>query len=349
MSRVPHRFVLTLAILLAGGLHPAIAQIDVDPGPGPVPPPLPLPDPDPDPDPDPPRPPVVYFNHAVDGDVDLWRVTPATVTAEDPDGDAAPVPGVNSPARDYAAAVSPDGGRLAFVSDRDGDDEIFLADLHAPDAAPQQLTFDRASDRSPTWSPEGRSIAYVASTASKPATRKVHVRSLDDGSVRVLEGPTGAHFGPAWSPDGSALALAVGGSTDADLFVVEASSGAVRHRLTNDGSGVVNWQPDWSPDGRLVFSRRTMGRGRSPGEIRLMAAHPDDPASATTLFVSGEGDAEQADWSTDGTSVAFSGVSRTVRQLYQLDVVGLSAAGSPRRLLSTGGFDTQPEWARLLG
>ncbi len=66
-----------------------------------------------------------------------------------------------SPADVYysSAAWSPDGRKMAFVSDRDGNGEIYV--MNADGSAQRRLTRNPASDVEPVWSPDGRKIAFV--------------------------------------------------------------------------------------------------------------------------------------------------------------------------------------------
>lgn len=64
----------------------------------------------------------------------------------------------NDPASDIMPAVSPDGRRIAFASDRSGSWDIYV--MNATGGAPVQLTSDSEHELHPTWSPDGRTIAY---------------------------------------------------------------------------------------------------------------------------------------------------------------------------------------------
>jgi Tol biopolymer transport system component len=124
-------------------------------------------------------------------------------------------------------SFSPDGGTLAFVSDRSGQLEIYVRPL-APGAREVQVTNDRAANVQPAWSPDGRLLAY---------------HSMTRGGVWIVPALGGAPrrlttFGsrPIWSPDGAQIAFQSHSLADlpgipvipATLWVVPAAGGNPR-------------------------------------------------------------------------------------------------------------------------
>ena len=67
---------------------------------------------------------------------------------------------LSSPEEDHSPAWAPDGDTLAYVTDRDGNSEIYTANANE-EAPPQRLTINEASDTDPVWSPDGGRIAFV--------------------------------------------------------------------------------------------------------------------------------------------------------------------------------------------
>ncbi|MBM4422743.1 MAG: hypothetical protein FJ030_05040 [Chloroflexi bacterium] len=95
------------------------------------------------------------------------------------------------------AAWSPDGARIAFVSHRDGNDEIYV--MNADGAGQTRLTDDEATDTDPVWSPDGAHIAFIS---NRNGDENIYVISIENGnSVGLLRltNSTG-NASPVWRP-----------------------------------------------------------------------------------------------------------------------------------------------------
>lgn len=291
----------------------------------------------------------VYFSRSEPGvHPDLWRVDPGTISASDPDGNAAPVPGANSSAWEYSADVSPDGRTLVFVSDRDGDDDLYLLDLTTAGAEPVALTKNTTSDRSPVWSPDGTAIAHVSwvQTGKRTTHPRVQITTVGNGTTRTIADPEPRlHDTPVWSPDGTKLVFSAGYTNDADLLLADVASGTLLRKLTDGPAREVHRSPDWSPDGkRIVFTRQEVAGSVRDLDLLVVGA---DGGSPQPVVAGAETDAEHGEWHPDGASIIFSGLSRDHRQLHRVTAGADGRWSPPTRFLSTDGFDTQPTWARV--
>ena len=150
------------------------------------------------------------------------------------------------------ATWSPDGKLLAFWSERSapGDTSrgLFLMTARGHllrRVTPRGLVASRDSDP-PSWSPDGRSIAFSGERRSQ---RGIWAVGKDGKHLRFLARDG---FAPVWSPTGSAIAFG-----SARIFVVPARGGKAR-RLT---SGPFDSSPAWSPDGRSVAFVRSDSNG----------------------------------------------------------------------------------------
>src|SRR3712207_6711701 len=154
-----------------------------------------------------------------------------------------------------AAAAGPARPAFVFVSDRDGDSEIFVRRTSGADV---QLTRNRISDFGPAWSPDGRRIAFSRQAGDVVA---LFVMNADGSGVRRLiapvRGPEGApsrDFLPGWSPDGRQIAFTSnrGGFGEPDIFRIDAD-GTDLTRLTRTPTFTGDFGPAWSPDGRWIW------------------------------------------------------------------------------------------------
>jgi len=162
----------------------------------------------------------------------------------------------SSGARDRGAVWSPDGSKVAYFSDRDGEYQLYIGDPMGA-AEPRRLTMrDRGWPHTARWSPDGTMIAftdetltlYVIDTASGRLTTvdRAEVEPMDIG----LEAkPISDH---AWSPDSRWLAYSkIGLDHVANVYLYSIDDGSIH----NVSSGLFNdFGPAFTRDGRhLLF------------------------------------------------------------------------------------------------
>ena len=115
----------------------------------------------------------------------------------------APRPVVVGTSADEQPHLSPDGARVAFVSDRSGSANLWIVRLDGTEPTP--LThLDGARVGAPRWSPDGRRIAVEVQDAASGA---VYVVNADGSAFTRLSPPGGYDYGPRWTPDGAAVVV----------------------------------------------------------------------------------------------------------------------------------------------
>ena len=172
---------------------------------------------------------------------------------------------------DRSPRWSPDGSRLAFVSERMNGDpdrfnngDIFVVDA-TPGATPVQLTTWTGPDAGPVWSPDGSQIAYLQ--ASEPqlsayTQNTIAVVPSRGGSTRLLAASLDRDVNQlTWSIDGTSLRFLLGDDRAQHLAQVDVATGGMTRLV--DGRRVVT-SYDVSPVGRVVLNTGTAQRS---GEV----------------------------------------------------------------------------------
>jgi Tol biopolymer transport system component len=198
---------------------------------------------------------------------------------------------------------SPDGRRLAYVSDRSGNSEIYV--VNADGSGGRRLTRNTTVDDFPVWSPDGRRILFERRHGPR---RELHVMNADGSGERMLA----RGWGGAWSPDGWRIAFRSDRDGNGEIYVMNAD-GSGQRRLTRNPSS--DGGPVWSPDGRkLLFIRFRPGNG----EIYVM--NPDG-SGQRNLTRSPGGDSSPA-WSPDGRKIVFLSKRDGIGEVYVMNADG---------------------------
>jgi TolB protein len=184
-------------------------------------------------------------------------------------------------------------GKIAFTSNRDGNDEIYVMNVDGTGVT--RLTDNPASDQQPSWSPDGSRLAF---TSNRDGNFDIYVMNADGTGVTRLTTTT-THLGstrPAWC--GNRIAFESDRYLEyfPDIFTVnEDGTGITRLTITNAD---FDQQPAWSPAcDRIAFAKDPGGNG----DVYVMNA---DGTHAVGLTSSGGHDQLPA-WSPDGTHIAF--------------------------------------------
>jgi TolB protein len=242
----------------------------------------------------------------------------------------------DNPADDRFPDWSPDGARIAFVSDRDSDadynEEIYV--MNADGSGQTRLTHNAAADAFPDWSPDGTRIAFVS---DRDGNEEIYVMNADGSSqTRITDTPADEMF-PDWSPDGTRIVYVLRHPAEEDVWVMNAD-GTGQTRLTSSpwSDGV----PRWSPDGtRIAFLFYDEDKGN--GGIYTMNSDGSD----VMLLAQSIGIPMVFAWSPDGTRMAFSSYEDLDGQDSAIYVINTGGSGLIR-LTNNAAWDDWPSWSR---
>jgi len=147
---------------------------------------------------------------------------------------------------DQDPAISPDGTRLAFASDRSGFWDIYVLDLRSQ--ALTQLTNSGGYEGHPTWSPDGQWLAFEA---YMDGNMEIIVRSLADlntDPIRLTNDPA-ADTAPSWAPGGREIAFISDRSGNSDVWLARLDQVDDRYQNISFSRDAQESNPAWSPDG----------------------------------------------------------------------------------------------------
>lgn len=240
-------------------------------------------------------------------------------------------------------ALSPDGERLVFLSERDlFSIEMFLANARTGEiirkitdlATDPHLDSIQFLESTGAWDHDGRRFAYSSRRAGDPV---LIILDADSGeTVREIELPSlGEVINPTFSPDGRAIAFSGLSGGVSDLFIFSLADGRLQ-QVTNDLFAQI--QPDWSPDGRSIvmvtdrfttsLSALSFGKyGLAVYDVKRGAVR-EVPAFSDAKHITPQ-------WSPDGRALYFISDPNGVPNVFRLDL-GTGAEPVPLTNVLTG-------------
>ena len=241
------------------------------------------------------------------------------------------------------AAFPGANGKIAFGTDRDGNEEIYS--MTAAGGAQTNLTNDPLWDRSPAWSADGAAIAFSSLRPGPPGIRHQIYRMNADGTGQTRVSPTDvwSYDKPSWSPDGTQIVAHANrdpGGSQLDIVRMDAD-GTDEIVLTFDSSGL-DIDPAWSPDGgRIAFASR---RGASSLDIYVMGADGSSPVELTGDSLDSE---SQPNWSPDGQKIAYVREECVVGSPCAYSIHAMNSDGSGDVTLTSSASETlsSPAWS----
>ncbi|WP_394695481.1 Tol-Pal system beta propeller repeat protein TolB [Pseudoxanthomonas japonensis] len=182
---------------------------------------------------------------------------------------------------------------------------------------------------SPSWSPDGRKLAYVSFESGNSA---IYIQDISTGAREKIASFRGINGAPSFSPDGRQLALTLSRSGNPEIYVMDLGSRSLRQLTT---TSAIDTEPVWSPDGGSIYF--TSDRGGRPQIYRV----PASGGSASRVTFEGNYNAT--------ASIGFDGKKIAVVQgsgnNYRIALMDTSLGGARWTSLSPGSLDESPSFA----
>lgn len=232
-------------------------------------------------------------------------------------------------------AISPDGTKFAFMSNADGDFDIYVMSMGKRELG--KLTNTDMRDGIPVWSPDGKKIAFQS---FRDGNSQVYVMNAD-GSNQVNLSNNGAHEEhPFWSSDGSKIlfvsnrgGIAEGDSSNIDIYEMNSDGSNVK-RITN--TPTVETYASWSPDESKIVCRKITEDGN--WEVFMMNSDGTNEINLTNSeLVQG-----WPAWSPDGKRIAYA--SEISDQTIRIFIMNSDGSNKIRISDDNSGGDRQPFW-----
>lgn len=241
-----------------------------------------------------------------------------------------------SPESDEAdPAFSPNGNRIAFVSDVEGGTDIFV--MRADGTRVRRLT-EEGRDSTPSWSPNGKRIVFASDRLGGILNFDIFTMRADGTRQRRLTSNDALDSSPSWSPDGKRIALTrFHAETDGSVEVVTMMADGARTRPLTRGRTDSGSAPNWSPDGRRIAFTGSRGNG---SEIFTIGA---DRSRVTRLTRTDAANVNPA-FSPNGERIVFTS-ERESTPAGPDDIYTMAVDGSGQRQRTSGpSNDADPDW-----
>ncbi|MDO8617059.1 MAG: hypothetical protein Q7T33_15220 [Dehalococcoidia bacterium] len=230
-------------------------------------------------------------------------------------------------------------GRIAFVSDRDGNQEIYV--MNADGSGLANLTNNAALDDEPWWSPDGKRIGFKSSRGGRVDLWAMNADGSNPQEVTMdpaLEGQL------RWSPDGKKIAYySFRQQSEGYLWVANADGSDPQSVLkaihpANPDQGCAGGFPGgWFPDGQHILFRGSQG---SNGALQICSVNSDG-SDLKLLYGQNSVLATYPALSPDASRIAFTANQDGNDEIYVMNADGRDL----QRVTEDDGYDEWPTWS----
>lgn len=196
--------------------------------------------------------------------------------------------------------------QIVFVSDEDGDAEIYI--VNSDGTGLLNLTKNDIPDSFPAVSADGQKLAFASILNNGP---DIFVMDLNGDNLTQITNGEGSNFMPSWSPDGQKIAFVSDRDDDFEIFTINVDGTNLTQITNNDTEDVF---PAWSPNGEWIAFSSSIS-----GNPDIYIVHPDGTNLKQITF-SNNYDGDVATWSPDGNWVTFVSERTGNKEIYAVSI-----------------------------
>lgn len=221
------------------------------------------------------------------------------------------------------------GGQIIFVSNRDGNEEIYIMNIDGSEQ--KNLTRHFANDTIPAWSPDGKRITFET---NRDGNWEIYIMNADGSEQKRLTNNNFEDHDPDWSPDGKKIVFHSNRSDGIwRIWAMDVEDDFHQESLTDNPNG--DWAASWSPDGKRIAFASDFVTGK--GEIYMMNS---DGSNLVNLTQNSARDSVPH-WSPDGSKIAFYSERDGNREIY----VMMANGENQERLTNNSSRDFLGTWS----
>lgn len=225
--------------------------------------------------------------------------------------------------------------RLLFVSNQDGDREIYTVNIDGSNL--DQLTNTARDDYDASWSPDGRTILFTSSR--NKGNSEIYRMGIDGREQTNLTNHPGYDGQARWSPDGTWIVFSSDRLDSTIHLYAMRHDGSDIRQITSDSTASFD-SPQWSPDGKWIAYLQFDNQGKADTWIvnfdtlkhRQITNHPKHEDG-------------RASWAPDSNRLVYHSRRNNEFNIYQYDL-GLN---EERKLTHLPSSDSQPQWSNQTG
>jgi len=220
----------------------------------------------------------------------------------------------------------PEGGLIAFESNRDGAYNIFT--MFSDGSNPQNITNSDADNLEPSWSPDCSQIAFMS---NRDGNQEIYIMNSNGTNQVNISNNSSDDFMPAWSPNGDKIAFSSDRTGNNEVYIMNVD-GTEQYNLTVNGAD--DFYCSWNPDGDRIAFHSYRG---SNWDVYLMDS---DGSNLERITTHAAVDA-YPDWSPNGLLIVFRSSIPGNYDIYLMNYDG----SNQHNISSHSADDHWPQWS----